>query len=423
MNVNFRKFIIYLGVTSSYFASGQVKKTLIDTTTLKQEIEAVTITGKKKLIERKVHRLIFNVENSVSATGGTALDALKVTPLVRVQGENVSIIGNREVLIMIDDTIQRMSQDDLSSLLKSIPADNIKSIEVITSPPAKYDAEGDNGLINIKLKKAKPNSWNANIGGSYTQKNYAGGGLQGIFNYNKNRLSLQISANTNSQRLLITSESKIYYPNELWVMNVKKKSKENSMGVGFGSNYKISEKWSTGLKYLGNFTRELSTNNLLTSKFDNATRAVNSYILSAVDANNKPNMNSLNWNNIFTVDSVGTKITTDFDYFNYKKSDYSFYAGNELDNQKEIIPLSLFSATITNVNRIENYSAKVDVEMPIKWASLGFGGKYAFTNTDNELVVFDNETASPVLNTHQSNQFNYREFNEALYVSASKKLG
>lgn len=424
MSVNFRKLIcIYLGVTSFYFASGQVEKPMNDTTTLQQEIEAVTITGKKKLVERKVDRLIFNVENSVSATGGTALDALKVTPLVRVHDENVSIVGKGEVLIMIDDRIQRMSQDDLSGLLKSIPADNIKSIEVITTPPAKYDAQGDNGLINIKLKKAKPNSWNANFGGSYTQKNYAGGGLQGIFNYNKNRLSLQISANTNSQRLLITSESKIYYPNELWVMNVKNKSKENSMGLGFGSNFKISKRWSTGLKYLGNFTKELSTNNPLTTKFVNATGAVNSYILSAVNADNKPNMNSLNWNNIFKLDTVGTKITTDFDYFNYKKSDYSFYAGNELDNQREIIPLSFFSATNTNLNRIENYSGKVDVEMPIKWASLSFGGKYAFTNTDNDFVVFDNETGTPVLNTQQSNQFNYREYNEALYVSASKKLG
>lgn len=134
-------------------------------------------------------------------------------------------------------------------------------------------------------------------------------------------------------------------------------------------------------------------------------------------------MNSVNWYNTFKIDTAGTKITTDFDYFNYKKRDYSFFAGNELDNQKNMIPLSFFSATNTNVNRIENYSGKVDVEMPLKWANLSFGGKYTYTNTDNDLVVFDQQTGVPVLNTDQTNVFNYKEYNEALYVSANKKLG
>ncbi len=397
--------------------------TIKDTPATNKEIQEVTLSKKKKLVERKVDRLVFNVENSVSATGGTALDALKTTPLVRVQDEKVSIVGKGEVLVMIDDRIQRMSQDDLSGLLKSIPSDNIQSIEVITTPPAKYDAEGDNGLINIKLKKAKANSWNANIGGSYTQKTYAGGGLQGIFNYNYNKLSLQVSANTNSQRLRTTSDSKIYYPDELWLMNVKNRTEENSLGLGFGIDYKISEVWTTGAKYLGSFTKDTSSNSPLTTRINNTTGAVNSYIASDVEANNKPDMNSVNWYNTFKIDTAGTKITTDFDYFNYKKRDYSFFAGNELDNQKNMIPLSFFSATNTNVNRIENYSGKIDVEMPLKWANLSFGGKYTYTNTDNDLVVFDQQTGVPMLNTDQTNVFNYKEHNEALYVSANKKLG
>ncbi|GAA5087165.1 outer membrane beta-barrel family protein [Chryseobacterium ginsengisoli] len=388
-----------------------------------KDIQEVTITQKKKLVERKVDRLVFNVENSVAATGGNALDALKTTPLVRVQDENVSIIGKGEVIVMIDDRIQRMSQDDLASLLKSIPSDNIKSIEVITTPPAKYDAEGDSGLINIKLKKAKVNSWNANIGGSYTQKTYAGGGMQGMFNYNHNKLSLQVSANTNSQRLLTNSDSNIFYPNELWSMNVKNKSKENNLGLGLGADYKISDKWTSGLKYLGSFTERTSSNSPLTTRSNYTTGAVNSYIASDVDGNNKPNMNSINWNNTIKLDSAGAKITTDFDYFNYKKRDYRFFAGNEWDSQRNIIPETFFSSTNTNVNRVENYSGKVDVELPLKWTSLSFGGKYNYTNTDNDLVVLDHQTGTTVLNTDQSNIFNYKEHNEALYVSASKKLG
>ncbi|REC42372.1 outer membrane beta-barrel family protein [Chryseobacterium pennipullorum] len=402
--------------------NGNVNKNYTIKETDVKEIKEISLTQKKKLVERKVDRLIFNVENSVSATGGTALDALKTTPLVRIQDEMVSIVGKGEVLVMIDDRIQRMSPEDLSSLLKSIPSDNIQSIEVITTPPAKYDAEGDNGLINIRLKKGKANSWNANIGSSYTQKTYAGGALQGAFNYNHNRLSIQLTANTSSQQLRTTSDSRIYYPDELWNTSLKNKSKERNLGLGLGIDYKISDKWTTGVKYLGSFTKNTSSNSPFTTRTNSETQIINSYITSDVDANDKPHMNSINWYNSFKIDSAGTKITTDFDYFNYRKSDYSFFAGNERDQQRNILPGSFFSATNTNMNRIENYSGKADVEMPLEWASLSFGAKYTYTNTNNDLVVFDNKTGSPVLNTDQSNIFNYKEHNEALYVSGSKKL-
>ena len=105
-----------------------------------KEIKEVVITGKKKLVERKIDRLVFNVENAIATTGGDALEALKITPGVKVQNDNVSIIGKGAVSVMVDDRLIQLKQEDLSNFLKSISADNIKSIEVITTPPAKYDA-------------------------------------------------------------------------------------------------------------------------------------------------------------------------------------------------------------------------------------------------------------------------------------------
>lgn len=77
------------------------------------KLEGVTIKSRKKLVEQKVDRLVFNVENSVTATGGTALDALKATPTVRVQNEIISIVGKGEIFVMIDDRLQKMPQEDL----------------------------------------------------------------------------------------------------------------------------------------------------------------------------------------------------------------------------------------------------------------------------------------------------------------------
>lgn len=386
------------------------------------ELRGVTISGRKKIIEQKVDRLVFNVENSVIATGGTALDALKATPTVRVQNDNISIVGKGEVLVMIDDRLQKIPKEDLADFLKSIPSANIKSIEVITTPPAKYEAEGNSGLINIKLKSAKANSWNANIGTSYAQKTYAGGNLQGLFNFNHDKLSLQASFNKGTQKLFTTSDSQIFYPNELWNEEIRNKSKNEVLSLGFGLDYKLTDKWTTGIKYLSSLTDKESTNQPFTSRFDQTTKTVRSYVLSDVVANNKPEMNSLNWYHSFSLDSLEKNITVNFDYFSYRKKDYRFFQGNELDHQKEIIQNTFFSSINNNLNKIKNYSGNIDVSLPYKWANLSFGAKFSYTNTNNDLVVYNNQTGIQVLDSDQSNIFNYREHNEALYFSTNKKI-
>ncbi len=122
---------------------------------IEKEIQEVEIKARKKLVERKIDRLVFNVQNSTSATGGDAMDALRVTPGVKVINDKISIIGKSGVSVLIDDKIMHLAGDDLANFLKTIPSDQIKSIEVITTPPAKYDAQGNGGLINIVLKKLK----------------------------------------------------------------------------------------------------------------------------------------------------------------------------------------------------------------------------------------------------------------------------
>jgi outer membrane receptor protein involved in Fe transport len=385
-------------------------------------LQGVTISGTKRVIERKVDRLVFNVENSVMASGGTALDALKATPTVSVQNDHISISGKGEVLVMIDDRLQRIPQQELADFLKSIPSGNIKSIEVITTPPAKYDAEGNNGLINIKLKSAKANSWNVGIGTTYTQKTYAGGNLQTMFNYNRGPLSLQASLNKGTQKLLTTSTSQIFYTDELWNQQIRNQSKSQTQGLSFGLDYKFSDKWTSGIRYLSSLTDKESTNHPFTSRFDRTTKTINAYVVSDVWANNKPEMNSLNWYHSFALDSLGKNITMDFDYFNYRKKDERFFQGNELDQEKQLIENKFFSSSNNNMNKIENYSGKIDFSLPGHWANISFGAKLSYTNTHNDLVVYNRQTGIPVLDLDQSNIFNYKEHNEALYFSGNKKI-
>lgn len=385
------------------------------------ELEGVTVAARKKILEQKVDRLVFHVENSTAATGGTALDALKATPTVRVQNDQVSIVGKGEVLVMIDDRLQRMPQEDLANFLRSIPSDQIKSIEVITAPPAKYEAEGNSGLINIKLKTARTNSWNANLGTSYTQKTYASGNVQGLFNYNHNKLALQASVSKGKENLLTTAESKIFYQDALWKQEMRNRSKTDLLSLGLGIDYKLTTKWTTGIKYLGNFINKESSNKPLTTRLNRETGTMHSSIASVVEANNQPEMHGLNWYHTVALDSMGKNMTVDVDYFQYHKRDYRFFEGNELDGDQNMVPNTFFSSTNTNANKIRNYSGKLDFYLPYKWAEISMGGKFSYTHTGNELEVWDHQTGTPVLNTDQSNFFSYKEYNEALYFSTSKK--
>lgn len=383
----------------------------------------VAIQAQKNLVERRADRLVFNVENSAAATGGTALDALKATPMVRVQNETVSLVDKGEVMVMIDDRLQRLSAEELAGLLKSIPADNIKSIEVITTPPAKYDAEGNGGLINIKLKTARPGSWNANMGTAYTQRTHAGGNLQGAINYNHKRLSLQFSANGGMQDWYTTSARRTFYPTENWYLDIRDKARSRNLGLNFGADYKILKNWTMGVRYLGSLADNNSQNNPFTVRADAQSGTENSYISSAAGSLNRSGMHAVNWFNTFTLDSAGTVLSTDFDYFTHHNTDRRTFSGNELDQNRTALPGTYFSSENGNLNRVENYSAKADVEMPLKWLSLSYGGKFSYTRTGNDLNVTDYKTGTAVHDTVLSNKFVYKEYNEALYVSASKKIG
>ena len=128
------KIIIFLLFTISFFSYAQVKENDSINKIVETQIQEVEILAKKKLIERKVDRLVFNVENSISATGGDALDALKVTPGLKVQNDQISMIGKGNMLVLINDRPTQLTGDDLISYLKTLKYDEIKKIEVITNP-------------------------------------------------------------------------------------------------------------------------------------------------------------------------------------------------------------------------------------------------------------------------------------------------
>ncbi len=143
---------------------GTINLSTLFLTPSKQTLADVTVTSKAPIIENKIDKIVYNVANDITSQGGVALDVLKKVPQVTVDIDgNVELQGNSSIRFLINGKPSSIFGNNLADALASIPASQIKSIEAITTPGAKYDAQGTGGIINIILKDSKVQGYNGSI--------------------------------------------------------------------------------------------------------------------------------------------------------------------------------------------------------------------------------------------------------------------
>ncbi len=390
-----------------------------------KSLQTVNITTTKPLIERKADRMVMNVENSILAAGNSAMEILERAPGVTIdKDDNISLKGKQGVTVMINDKLTYLSSTQLATLLRSTDGTTIESIELITNPSAKYDASGNSGIINIKLKKNK----NAGTNGSVT----LGTGMGYYFkdntsvtlNHKEGNLNVfgNFSRNDNQRGRVIGIDRKVvdangqatYFSQSTFMPQIN-----HNNSYRFGADYDLSSKNTIGFIVNGYFNKENDFNTTPThigstpAALDSLQRTTSTFRQSYNDF-------AANLNDRYQISKSGQVLTADLDYSKFTNTNNAQYQTDFYLPDGSVQHPSTFLRN-QSPSTINIRTAKVDYTYPInKTLKFESGLKYSDVKTDNDLEAQKLAGSSYINDTSRTNRFVYDEKIAAGYINLSK---
>ncbi|CCH53176.1 TonB-dependent receptor [Fibrisoma limi BUZ 3] len=342
-------------------------------------LEEVTVTGQAALIEEKVDRLVYNADKDIAAKGGDATDILRKVPLLTVDLDgNVSLRGSSNIRVLINNKPSTIVASSVADALKQIPADQIKTVEVITSPSAKYDAEGSGGIINIITKKNSLQGLNLNIDSGVGNR---GSQLSLNGNYRKGKAGFNLGG---FGRAMYNTITRTQLDQTSEINDVTTLTRQTGDGhssglfgqynLGFDYDLAKNQSLTAGVRYgVRNFN---SQQDLITQLFTDGTAGSSSK--RNVDAKNLSGTLDMNVDYLHTFKpqqewSISTL---------YSRNDLTNNFDADLLNSSDVL-----TGRQRNINKNLNqeFTLQTDYQTPIKKNQLiEFGGKAIFRQVNSE---------------------------------------
>lgn len=422
-----------LGYTT--YRSGEIilkKGSILSLDTIRLEpvskvLAEAQVVGKKPLIESHIDKIVLNVENSVLATGNNALELLQKVPGVTLDNKKINLRGKSNVIIMIDGKQTYLSADEVSKLLENTASNSIATIEVLTNPPAKYDAAGNAGIINIKTKKNTQFGSNVSLNLNLGQGKYTKGDGGFLLSHRNNWVNLFASYNYNNilgfndlniDRAVTDSLGATYFNSDSY-----SKFRYRAHNFKLAADFDLGKQQVLGFVVNGNISDGNSTRqgtNLIASQKN----TLDSVVLGSNFSDFTNHYLSYNLNYKKTFDTLGTELMANADYSDARNRDNSLVGNRFLDpNWVEFKLPKNFRNNMVSNSKILVF--KTDFIRPFdKTTKLEAGLKYSRVKTDNNLRSEDQGPAGEfVLNKKQSNQFLYHENIAAAYFTLNKSFG
>jgi len=404
-------------LTSVFSLSDNKTLAPITLETSEEGLSEVVITAKTPTVVRTTDRLIFNVENSILSSGST-LDILRRTPAVVVTQGGINV-RNQPVAVYLNDRKVQLSVEEIRSLLESLDGNNIKSIEVITNPPAKYDAE-DGAIININTSKAVASGYKGNISatGTYaifpkhtfgTSQFFKNDKISLFFNYSYNPLK----ATKQSDNIINYSDNGV---TTIWDQDFERKTRSNAHNANLVVDYALSEKSQLALSVIGLLSPDVFESTRATTDVLSASQ--NPFFIrtqSAIDSD--LNNVAIDLKHTYTLEKGALSTSAHFTSFNRNKIQRlsSVYTAQSND------VFSTVRFTTDATQDIEIFTGQVDYNTSFGEVLFETGAKAAIIDSQSKIDFFDlNNVENTGLEQAQNDNFLYDENVFAAYASFSK---
>ncbi|MBB3186891.1 outer membrane beta-barrel protein [Microbacter margulisiae] len=395
-----------------------------------QQLAEATITARRKFIEQKADKMVINPEASITTSSDNVFDILKQLPGVSVDNnDNISLKGRQGVIVMIDDKPTYLSADQLANFLKGMQGKDVDRIEIIQNPSARYDAEGNSGIINIKTKHNKAPGFNGSVFGGLSIANQLGenGGIDlnmhtGKFNFYGNYSFYE----WRGWHTLDVARQYTTGVNQDGFQQVHSFSRYhgNSHNFKIGADYYINKnqvfsvmfRGSTGFNNSPGYTKDA---------FLNAHQQLDSTLNTTLAMDDRWQNYTYNANYKWDIDSTGQSLTIDADYAKYlynsnntQSSDYYNADGVALNRNFSMIGLQ---KSVINI-----FTSKVDYVYPVSKAiTIESGLKTSFVSNDNRTDFNVDDPTGIIWNNglQQHDRFIYNENINAAYISGKGQFG
>ena len=397
-----------------------------DPITVKESVEQmkdISVTARRMLFEQEIDRLVVNVQRSITSSGSSALEVLEKSPGIQVnrQSNTISMSGKTGVRVMINDKFVQLPIDAVVQMLDGMSAANIEQIELITTPPAKYEAEGDAGIIHIKMKEFTELGTTGMLGGNLGH-NYAET-VGGNFNLSRrgNRMALFIDYSINFDRTQHTWNNKRFLFKDGFREEVSSENnRQPSTGVQnarAGMEFKLSPKTTGGLLLTGYQrlwkTRDLSNN---FSSFSPSSSLLTE--MSVRETNRWRNgLINLSLDHSFNENRI---LSFDVDYLYFINNNPSLYVNSFIEGDDTLLDRE--SIDVTKETPIDIRVAKLDYrEVISERFTLETGIKGSLSDFTNKVNVSDLIQNNWVINNTFTQNADLSEKTGAAYISGSWK--
>ena len=387
-----------------------------------KQLSTVTVTNSKPFIQKLSDRIVVNVDNSIISAGSSAMDVLERSPGVNIdQNNNITLRGKSGVIVMVDGKPTPMTGEDLANYLKGLPSSVIERIDIITNPSAKYDAAGNSGIIDIRMKKDQRLGTNGTFTTGYGQGVYPKANIGSTFNYRNKKVNIFGNYNyayrIGLNHLLL---DRSFYDNGVYnggdLKDNYSKSPVSSNTARLGIDFFPSKKTIIGFVVNGNFnhyTRDNDNSSIVLNTQKQASSTFNSNATNNDHANNT--VANINFKHTF--DSIGKEITADVDYGVYSSKSLTVNATNYYNLDGSLLQPAYILDGDQN-GTLSFKTAKVDYVNPIgkesKWEA---GVKTSFVSSDNDARFYDVSSGTPQNDVNKTNHFLYKEYNNAGYIN------